>query len=210
MKRVTNVKCYRTNDGRYFRASVINILVAIAIAFMLIAFIVFFSEVVIDDTMEFLLHMFLKTVICGGIGFVGYMILRWVGKTFWKTAPYHFRMIEELFFYIKKRKLYFYIFLFILVHHRGVEPRTFWLRVSCSTNWASGASLLNYLFIIFFFYCVVNTLATILLKYWHTFILLFILHLLLLKLVFLYFHLDLVLVVLVAKVSLLVPEVKLF
>jgi len=29
-------------------------------------------------------------------------------------------------------------------------------------------------------------------------------------LVFLYFHLDLVLVVLVAKVSLLVPEVKLF
>lgn len=124
MKRVTNVKCYRTNDGRYFRASVINILVAIAIAFMLIAFIVFFSEVVIDDTMEFLLHMFLKTVICGGIGFVGYMILRWVGKTFWKTAPYHFRMIEELFFYIKKRKLYFYIFLFILVHHRGVaEPR---------------------------------------------------------------------------------------
>ena len=82
MKRVTNVKCYRTNDGRYFRASVINILVAIAIAFMLIAFIVFFSEVVIDDTMEFLLHMFLKTVICGGIGFVGYMILRWVGKTF--------------------------------------------------------------------------------------------------------------------------------
>ena len=23
-----------------------------------------------------------------------------------------------------------------LVHHRGLEPRTHWLRVSCSTNWA--------------------------------------------------------------------------
>ena len=27
----------------------------------------------------------------------------------------------------------------ILVHHRGLEPRTHWLRVSCSTNWANGA-----------------------------------------------------------------------
>ena len=26
-----------------------------------------------------------------------------------------------------------------LVHHRGLEPRTHWLRVSCSTNWANGA-----------------------------------------------------------------------
>ena len=26
-----------------------------------------------------------------------------------------------------------------LVHHRGLEPRTHWLRVSCSTNWAKGA-----------------------------------------------------------------------
>ena len=25
-----------------------------------------------------------------------------------------------------------------LVHHRGLEPRTHWLRVSCSTNWANG------------------------------------------------------------------------
>ena len=26
-----------------------------------------------------------------------------------------------------------------MVHHRGLEPRTHWLRVSCSTNWANGA-----------------------------------------------------------------------
>ena len=26
-----------------------------------------------------------------------------------------------------------------LVHHRGLEPRTHWLRVSCSTIWANGA-----------------------------------------------------------------------
>ena len=26
-----------------------------------------------------------------------------------------------------------------LVHHQGLEPRTRWLRVSCSTIWASGA-----------------------------------------------------------------------
>ena len=25
------------------------------------------------------------------------------------------------------------------MHHRGLEPRTHWLRVSCSTNWANGA-----------------------------------------------------------------------
>ena len=28
-----------------------------------------------------------------------------------------------------------------LVHLRGLEPRTHWLRVSCSTNWAKGANL---------------------------------------------------------------------
>ena len=28
---------------------------------------------------------------------------------------------------------------FVLVHLRGLEPRTHWLRVSCSTNWARGA-----------------------------------------------------------------------
>ena len=28
-----------------------------------------------------------------------------------------------------------------LVHLRGLEPRTHWLRVSCSTNWARGASI---------------------------------------------------------------------
>ena len=27
----------------------------------------------------------------------------------------------------------------LLVHLRGLEPRTHWLRVSCSTNWARGA-----------------------------------------------------------------------
>ena len=34
-----------------------------------------------------------------------------------------------------------------LVHHRGLEPRTHWLRVSCSTNWANGAftSLIYYI-----------------------------------------------------------------
>ena len=29
----------------------------------------------------------------------------------------------------------------LLVHLRGLEPRTHWLRVSCSTNWAKGANL---------------------------------------------------------------------
>ena len=28
---------------------------------------------------------------------------------------------------------------YFVVHHRGLEPRTHWLRVSCSTNWANGA-----------------------------------------------------------------------
>ena len=32
-------------------------------------------------------------------------------------------------------------FLKALVRLRGLEPRTHWLRVSCSTNWAKGASL---------------------------------------------------------------------
>ncbi len=32
------------------------------------------------------------------------------------------------------------IFLLVsLVHHPGLEPGTFWLRVNCSTNWANGA-----------------------------------------------------------------------
>ena len=31
-----------------------------------------------------------------------------------------------------------------LVHHRGLEPRTHWLRVSCSTNWANGAVMVRY------------------------------------------------------------------
>ena len=32
---------------------------------------------------------------------------------------------------------------FFLVHLQGFEPGTHWLRVSCSTNWAKGASLLS-------------------------------------------------------------------
>ena len=31
-----------------------------------------------------------------------------------------------------------------LVHLQGLEPRTHWLRVSCSTNWAKGAYLIKW------------------------------------------------------------------
>ena len=43
----------------------------------------------------------------------------------------------------------------LLVHLRGLEPRTHWLRVSCSTNWAKGA-------------CVDTTLCFSLLQFVHT------------------------------------------
>ena len=36
-----------------------------------------------------------------------------------------------------------------VVHHRGLEPRTHWLRVSCSTNWANGAFLNFFLWVVF-------------------------------------------------------------
>ena len=83
MKQATNIKCYRAKDGRYFRTSVINFLVVIAIMLMAIACILFFSEVVIDDTTKFLLFMLLKTVISGAMGFASYCIIKWVDKTFW-------------------------------------------------------------------------------------------------------------------------------
>ena len=83
MKQATNIKCYRANNGRYFRASVINVMVAIAIALLIIAFLLFFSEVVVDDTKKFVLYMLLKTVLSGAMGFAGYCIIKWVDKTFW-------------------------------------------------------------------------------------------------------------------------------
>ena len=41
-----------------------------------------------------------------------------------------FSFLLSFSFYQRKKKV---------VHHRGLEPRTHWLRVSCSTNWANGA-----------------------------------------------------------------------
>ena len=41
--------------------------------------------------------------------------------------------------HIDKKNRLMGLFFLNLVHLQGLEPRTHWLRVSCSTNWAKGA-----------------------------------------------------------------------
>ena len=41
--------------------------------------------------------------------------------------------------HIDKKNRLMGLFFLSLVHLQGLEPRTHWLRVSCSTNWAKGA-----------------------------------------------------------------------